>query len=77
VASQGNLGKITGPTYFISNNKTKKMLAVIVITMQVPQALSASKSQTKIVLDVGGFHLAPNMTIVLACDPCFTFVQNG
>jgi hypothetical protein len=33
--------------------------------MQVPRALGASKSQTKIVLNVGGFHLAPNMTIIL------------
>jgi hypothetical protein len=32
----------------------------------VPQAPNASKSQTKIIFDVGGFHLAPSMTIVLA-----------
>jgi hypothetical protein len=34
--------------------------------MQVPQTLIAYKSQTKIILDVGGFHLAPSMTIILA-----------
>ncbi len=42
------------------------MFARIIITMQVPQTLGASKSQTKIILDVGGFHLTPNMTIALA-----------
>ncbi len=31
----------------------------------MPQAPSAFKSQTKIIFDVGGFHLAPSMTIVL------------
>jgi hypothetical protein len=71
------LGKITGPTYFVSDNKAKKMFVKIIIAMQVPQASGASKSQTKILFDVGGFHLAPNMTIVLACGSCFTFVQNG
>jgi hypothetical protein len=59
------LGKITGPTYFVSNNKMEELLARIVITMQVPQASSAFKSQIEIVLDVGSFHLTPNMTIVL------------
>jgi carbon starvation protein CstA len=53
------------------------MFIGIVVAMQVPQAPSASKSQTKTVLDVGSFHLAPSMTIVLACGPCFTFVENG
>ncbi len=42
------------------------MLVGIIIATQVPQALCAYKSQNKIVLDVRGFHLVPNMTIVLA-----------
>jgi len=42
------------------------MLVGIVIGTQVPQAPDASKSQAKIVIDVGGFHLAPSMTIILA-----------
>jgi hypothetical protein len=42
------------------------MLEGIIITMQVPQASSVSKSQTKTILDVGGCHLAPSMTIILA-----------
>jgi hypothetical protein len=41
------------------------MLTGIIILTQVPQVPSASKSQTKTILDVGGFHLAPSMTIVL------------
>jgi hypothetical protein len=60
------LGKITDATYFVSNNKVEEMFVGIIIAMQVPQAPSASKSQTKIVLDVGGFHLAPIMTIIIA-----------
>jgi hypothetical protein len=32
----------------------------------VPQALVASKFQTKTNLDVGGLQFAPNMTIILA-----------
>jgi hypothetical protein len=48
------------------NIKVKEMLAGIIIAMQVPQAPSACKSETKTVIDVGGFHLAPNMTIILA-----------
>ncbi len=60
------MGKIIDPTYFISNNKTKEMFVGIIIITQMPQETSVYKSQTKIVLDVGGFHLIPNMTIVLA-----------
>jgi hypothetical protein len=59
------LGRITSPTSFVSDNKAKKMLTIIIIAMQVPQTLIASKSQTKTIFDVGGFHLALNMTIVL------------
>jgi hypothetical protein len=44
LANQRNLGKIIDPTYLISNNKAKRMFARIVITMQVPQTLGASKS---------------------------------
>jgi hypothetical protein len=33
--------------------------------MQVPQAFGVYRSQSKIIFDVGGFHLAPNMTIIL------------
>jgi hypothetical protein len=32
----------------------------------MPQALVASKSQTKTIIDVGGLHFAPSMTIILA-----------
>jgi hypothetical protein len=32
----------------------------------VPQALVVSKSQTKTIINVGGFHFAPSMTIILA-----------
>jgi hypothetical protein len=59
------LGKITSPTYFVSNNKAEEMFVGIIIAMQVPQAPGAFKSETKIIPDVEGFHLAPNMTIVL------------
>jgi hypothetical protein len=59
------LGKIIAPTYFVANNKVEEMFTRIIIATQVPQASSASKSQTKTILDVGGFHLAPNMSIVL------------
>jgi hypothetical protein len=65
LASQGNLSRIIGPTYFVSDNKAEKMFVGIIIATQVPQALCAFKSQNEIVLDVGGFHLAPNMTIIL------------
>jgi len=44
----------------------EEMFVGVIITTQVPQALGASKSQTKIVFHVGGFHLAPSMTIVFA-----------
>jgi hypothetical protein len=64
LTSQGNLGKITDLTYFVSDNKMEEMFVIIIIATQAPQALGASKSQTKIVLDVGSFHLAPNVTIV-------------
>ncbi len=57
LTNHGNLGKITNPTYFISNNRMEEMLAWIIITTQMPSALCASKSQTKIIIDVGGFHL--------------------
>ncbi len=67
-------GKITNATYFVLDNKVEKMLIGIVIAMQVPQTPGASKSQTKIVFDVGGFHLTPSMTVVLVCGPCLTFV---
>ncbi len=67
-------GKLTNATYFVLNNKVEKMLVGIIIAMQVPQTPGASKSQTKIVLDVGGFHLTPSMTVVLVCGPCLTFV---
>jgi hypothetical protein len=50
----------------ISSNRVEEMFAKIIITMQVPQAPDVSKSQAKTVIDVGGFHLAPNMTIILA-----------
>ncbi len=33
LASQGNLGIITGPTYFVVNNKVEEMLKGIIITM--------------------------------------------
>ncbi len=65
LANEGNLNRITDPTYFISDNRVKEMFTRIVITTQVPQELGASKSQAKTILDVGGFHLALNMTIVL------------
>ncbi len=42
------------------------MLLGIIIATQVPQTPSASKSQTKVVFDVGGFHLAPSTNIILA-----------
>jgi hypothetical protein len=61
LANQGNLGRITGPIYFLFDNKAKEMFEKVVITMQVPQAHGAFKSQAKI----GGFYLALNMTIVL------------
>jgi len=41
--------------------------------MQVPQAPSVFKSQTKIILDVGGFHLTPSMTIILAVHALHLF----
>jgi hypothetical protein len=41
------------------------MLLGIVIATWVPQAHGASQSHTKTILDVGGFHLAPSMTIAL------------
>ncbi len=41
------------------------MLARTIIATQVLQAPSASKSQTKIIFNVGGFHLAASMTIIL------------
>jgi hypothetical protein len=44
----------------------EEMLARIIIVTQVPQTPSASESQTKIIFDVGGFHLALSMTIILA-----------
>jgi hypothetical protein len=64
----GELGRITSPTYFVLDNKADKRLTRIIITTQVPQALGVSKSQTKIVFDVGGFHLAP--TRYLWSMPC-------
>jgi hypothetical protein len=73
LASQGNLGRITDATYFVSNDKVEEMLTGIIITMQVPQAPSAFKFQTKIVLDVGGFHLAPSMTIVVVVHALHLF----
>jgi hypothetical protein len=41
--------------------------------MQLPQAPSASKSQTKIVYDIGIFHLAPSMTIVVVVHALHLF----
>jgi hypothetical protein len=38
------MGKITNPTYFVSNNKVEEMFTRIFIAMQVPQTPSASKS---------------------------------
>jgi hypothetical protein len=66
LVNQGNLGQVSDVPYFVLDNKGEEMLVGIVITMQMPQTPSASKSQTKIIIDVGGFHLAPDMTIVLA-----------
>jgi hypothetical protein len=51
----------------------EEMLGRIVNTTQVPQAPSAFKSQIEIVLDVGDFHLTPNMTIVLAIHALHLF----
>jgi hypothetical protein len=61
----GEFGRITSPTYFISDIKVKEMLIGIITAMQVPQALGVFKSETKFFFDVGGFHLAPSMTIIL------------
>jgi hypothetical protein len=65
LANQGKLGRIIGPTYFVSDNRVEEMLVRIIITTQVTQALGAFKSQTKTILDVGGFHHTLSMTIVL------------
>ncbi len=59
------MGRITSPTYFVLDSKVEEMFTRIVIATQVPQALGPSKSQTKIVLNIGGFRLTPSMTIVL------------
>jgi hypothetical protein len=48
------------------HNKVEEMFAIIVKATQVPLTLSVFKSQTKIVFDVGGFHFALSMTIILA-----------
>jgi hypothetical protein len=56
LANQGNLGIITGPTYFVLNNKVEEMLKGIIITMQVPKLLNPI---------IGGFHPTPSMTIIL------------
>jgi hypothetical protein len=48
------------------DSKAKEMFEKVVITTQVPQAHGVFKSQAKTILDVGGFYLALNMTIVLA-----------
>jgi hypothetical protein len=69
------LGRITNPTYFVSNNKVEDMPARIIIPMQVAQAPGASKSQTKIILDVGGFHLALSMTIILAIHALYLSIM--
>jgi len=71
--SQGNLGKITCPTYFVAHNRAKEMLVRFIKVTQVPQAPSAFKSQTKIIFDVGGFHFAPSMTIILAVHALHLF----
>jgi hypothetical protein len=39
----------------------------------VPQALVASKSQTKTILDVGGLHFAPSMTIIFVVHALHLF----
>jgi hypothetical protein len=41
--------------------------------MEVPQAPSALRSQTKIVLNVGGLHFAPSMNIILAIHALHLF----
>jgi hypothetical protein len=52
------------------------MIVGIIIAMQVPQAPSVFKSQTKIVLNVGGF-LPCTKHDHCTCGPCLAFVQNG
>jgi hypothetical protein len=73
LTKQGNLGKIIDPTYFVSDNKTEEMFTRIVIATQMSQAPSASKSQAKTVINVGGFHLAPNMTIIFIVHALYLF----
>jgi len=49
------------------------MLVRIIKVMQVPQAPNAFQSQTKIVLNVGGLHFSPSMTIVLTVHALHLF----
>ncbi len=60
-----NLCGVTYPSDFILEIGTNELNIIIVLTSKVAHTFATTKTQTKIILDVGCLDLAPNMAIVL------------
>jgi len=59
-----NLCGVTHPSDFISKINTNKFNIIIVLTSKLAHTFVTAKTQTKVILDVGCFDLAPSMAIV-------------
>ncbi len=51
---------------FIARSKAQKVFTIILYTMQVTQAMSLLEAQPKIIFNINGDHLTPNMAIILS-----------
>jgi hypothetical protein len=59
-----NVEQYSAPNSLIANIQTNETITINFHTMQMTQAMSLLKVQTKIILDIGCDQLEPNMTIV-------------
>jgi hypothetical protein len=59
------MSTLTALKDFIAKARVQKVLTIILHTMQVTHPTSLFKVQLKTIFDIGHYHLAPSMPIVL------------
>jgi len=65
MACNRNLCGVTYPRDFISKIRLNKLNITIVLTSKVAHTFVTTKTQTKVIIDVGCLDLAPSMAVVL------------
>lgn len=69
LANKWKLNWVATPINFILKYKLNKLITSIIFTLQMAQASTNSKIQSKIIFNVSHFHLSPSMVIVLSIHP--------